>query len=307
MNSDILKNYCKEKLCLDLVGICDVNYYYDLENIIKNRIKNNYLTGMEESIIENRVNPKNILETAKSIIVIAFPYYIGEFEESNLSKYCISNDYHIVTKNIMQKICDFLSSKINNFEYKYYSDTGPLVDRYLAYLSGIGYFGINNNIITDKYGSYVFLGYIINNFNFEKDTPLNKTCLKCGKCIISCPSSSILGNFEMNPKRCLSYLTQKKEELTEEEKTLIKDNKKVFGCDICQEVCPHNKNIEKTSIKEFTENILTRLELEEISNISNKEFKRRYLDKAFSWRGKKIINRNLEIINGKISEGEQDE
>ena len=100
----------------------------------------------------------------------------------------------------------------------------------------------------------------------------------------------------MNPKLCLSYITQKKEELSEDEINVLKENKKVFGCDVCQDVCPHNKNISTTNIKEFYEDLMFNLDKDEINSISNKEFKRRYKEKAFSWRGKKIIQRNMEIL-----------
>lgn len=296
MNKEKLKEFCKD-LGLNCVGIAGVGPYNNLERIIKNKLSNGYYTGMEEPVIANRVNPKLIMENAKSIIVCAFPYYIGEYEDSNLSKYCYGKDYHIVAKEYLQKISDYLSNEINNFEYKIFVDNGPLVDRHLAYLSGVGYFGINNNIITDEYGSYIFIGYIVNNYEFYADEPLPKTCIKCNKCVKYCPGNAILGNYELNPKRCLSYITQKKEELTKEEETTIIENKKIFGCDICQDVCPHNKNINKTNIKEFIENLIVKLDYEEIDSISNKEFKRRYGDRAFSWRGKKIIKRNMEIIS----------
>ena len=295
MNKEKLKEYCRS-IGLDMVGIAGVGPYYDLEKIIKNKLSNGYFTGMEEEIIEKRINPKLTLDSAKSIIVCAFPYYSGEYENSNISKYCYGKDYHIVAREYLQNICDYISSKIDNFEYKIFVDNGPLVDRYLAYLSGIGYFGINNNIITDKYGSYVFIGYIISNFEFLQDKPLDKTCIKCNKCVKYCPGNAILGNYELNPKRCLSYMTQKKEELTNDEENIIQNNKNIFGCDICQDVCPHNINIPITYIKEFRENNIINLNYDEISEISNKEFKRRYWDRAFSWRGKKIIKRNMDII-----------
>lgn len=295
MNKEKLKEFCSS-IGLKCVGIAGVGPYYDLEKIIKQKLSNGYFTGMEEEIIEKRVNPRLIMENAKSIIVCAFPYYVDEVEESNLSKYCYGEDYHIVAKRYLQKICDFLEEKINNFEYKFFVDNGPLVDRYLAYQSGIGYFGINNNIITDEYGSYIFIGYIVNNYEFYVDDPLPKTCIKCNKCVKYCPGNAILGNFELNPRRCLSYITQKKDDLSEEEKNLIKENKMVFGCDICQEVCPHNKGISITNIEEFKTNLITKLDYNEINDISNKEFKRRYGNRAFSWRGKKIIQRNIEII-----------
>ena len=295
MNKEKLKEFCSS-IGLKCVGIAGVGPYYDLEKIIKQKLSNGYFTGMEEEIIEKRVNPRLIMENAKSIIVCAFPYYVDEVEESNLSKYCYGEDYHIVAKRYLQRICDFLEEKINNFEYKFFVDNGPLVDRYLAYQSGIGYFGINNNIITDEYGSYIFIGYIVNNYEFYVDDPLPKTCIKCNKCVKYCPGNAILGNFELNPRRCLSYITQKKDDLSEEEINLIKENKMVFGCDICQEVCPHNKGISITNIEEFKTNLITKLDYDEINDISNKEFKRRYGNRAFSWRGKKIIQRNIEII-----------
>lgn len=301
MNSNKLKEFCKS-IGLKCVGIAGVGPYNNLERKIKQRLANGYVTGMEEPIIENRIDPRKTMENVKSIIVCAFPYYNGESEKSNISKYCYGQDYHIVVKDILQKICDYLTEEIPNFEFKYFADNGPLVDRHLAYLSGVGYFGINNNIITDEYGSYVFIGYIMNNYEFTPDEPLPKTCIKCMKCVKYCPGNALLGNYGMNPKRCLSYITQKKGELTDEEVKLLKEEKKVFGCDICQDVCPHNKNIMITNINEFKENLITKLNYEEIDSISNKEFKRRYGNRAFSWRGRNIVKRNMDIIYEKSDE-----
>lgn len=298
MNSEELKLFCNS-IGIKTVGIAGVGPYENLKSIIKHRLSNGHITGMEEPVLEKRINPKETMENAKSIIVCAFPYYIGEKDNSNLSKYCYGKDYHIVVKKKLEQICNFISQEVNGFEYKIFVDNGPLVDRYLAYLSGVGYFGINNNIITDEYGSYVFIGYIINNYEFKIDEPLPKTCIKCGKCVEYCPGNAILGNFEMNPKRCLSYITQKKENLDEEEIRILTSSNKIFGCDICQEVCPHNKNKPITYINEFKDDIMTKLEYDDIDTMSNKEFKRKYGDRAFSWRGRKIIKRNMEIIKEK--------
>ena len=295
MNKEKLLRILRDKN-IDSVGIAPVDTYDSLKKILEEKINNNLITGMEEPDIEKRINPRLIMDDAKSIIVCAFPYYIGKLEDSNLSKYCYGKDYHIVVKDVLQEVCEEIKKDISDFKYKVFADNGPLVDRYLAYLSGIGYYGINNNIITDKYGSYVFIGYIVNNFEFEIDKPLDKTCCKCNKCVKYCPGNALEGNYKMDPKKCLSYLTQKKEELSKDEKEKIKNNKMVFGCDICQDVCPHNKNIEKTSIEDFKISLLGKLDEEEIEEISNKEFKRRYGNRAFSWRGRKIIKRNMDII-----------
>lgn len=103
----------------------------------------------------------------------------------------------------------------------------------------------------------------------------------------------------MDPKKCVSFITQKKEELTSEEIEKMKKNKSVFGCDVCQVVCPHNNDICESNIEEFTTNLITSLNEEEINSISNKEFKRRYKDRAFSWRGRNIIKRNMDIVKEK--------
>lgn len=295
MDKNKLKEFCKS-IGINCVGIAGIGPYYDLENIIKDRTKKDFITGMEEPSVDKRINPRVTMENAESIIVCAFPYFVEDVVDSNLSKYCYGKDYHIVVKEKLQQIADYIDSETEGFQYMIFADNGPLVDRYLASISGIGYYGINNNIITDEYGSFVFIGYIINNYYFEPDKKSEKSCVKCGKCITSCPGKAILGDFEMNPKKCLSYVTQKKEDLSEDEKIALKNNKKIFGCDICQDVCPHNISISKTNIKEFKEELIYNLKEEEINNISNKEFRRRYKEKAFSWRGKKIIQRNIEIL-----------
>ena len=282
---------------IDTVGIANVGPYDELKKILEDKVSKNLITGMEEPDIEKRINPKLIMEDASSIIVCAIPYYTGKEYESNISRYCYGLDYHLVIKEKLNEICEEIKSKDDKFKYEIFTDNGPLVDRYLAYLAGIGYYGINNNIITDKYGSYVFIGYIVNNYNLEVNESNDKTCLGCNKCVKYCPGNALEGNYQMDPKKCISYITQKKEELTDEEKRKMKKNKSLFGCDICQVVCPHNKDIEISKFKEFTNNLITNLNEEEINSISNKEFKRRYKERAFSWRGRNIIKRNMDIIN----------
>ena len=284
---------------LEAVGIAPVGPYYELKKLLEDKVNKGLVTGMEEPDIEKRINPKLIMEDAESIIVCAFPYHVEQNHESNISKYCYGLDYHSVIKEKLNDLCEEIKTIDENFKYKIFADNGPLVDRYLAHLAGIGYYGINNNIITDKYGSYVFIGYIVNNYDLEVDNPTNKTCIKCNKCVKYCPGNALEGNYKMDPKKCVSFITQKKEELTLEEVEKIKKNKSIFGCDICQQVCPHNKDICESKIEEFTTNLMTNLSEEEINSISNKEFKRRYKDRAFSWRGRNIIKRNMDILKEK--------
>jgi epoxyqueuosine reductase len=290
-----LKEVCSQ-LGIEFVGIAPIGPYIELKEIIERNISRGHVTSFEESEINKRVDPSLTMINVKSIIVCLFPYAVDYDENSNISNYTYSIDYHIVARKKLEQISEYLCKKIDNFEYKAFVDTGALPDRYLAHLAGLGYYGINSHIITDRFGSYVFIGYILTNYPFETDNPIDKTCIRCGTCVKKCPGNAILGDFTINPHRCISYLTQKKGDLTEEEISIIRKGNLVFGCDICQKVCPHNRRIQQTNIEEFKQNLIYKIDYCELLNISNKEFKKRYGDRAFSWRGKSILLRNFEYV-----------
>lgn len=291
-----LRDFC-ETLSIECVGVTDVGPYTELEKILNQRAEMGYITGMEEKEIEKRINPRATMENCESIIVCLFPYYIGEYEEGNLSKYTRSLDYHIVVKEKLEQIATYLSGEIKGFEFKSFVDSGPLVERYIAQRAGLGFWGINGNLINEKYGSYFFIGYIMTNYNFDIDKPNEGSCLKCMKCVENCPGKVLFGDFNLNPALCKSYLTQKKGELHSYEIDIINKNKMIFGCDVCQDVCPHNRGVKITPISEFKQGVLNSLYNIELQDISNKEFKRKHKDRAFSWRGKGIIERNIRYIS----------
>lgn len=290
---EILINYCKQ-LDIDQVGITDIGPYNDLKTLLLNRHHLN--TGFEEEDIEKRINPRLLMEDAKSIIVCLFPYYAG-IHRGNLSNYTYGKDYHLVTKDLLTNIGDYLSSQLDSFNYQVFADTGPLVDRYLAYKAGLGFYGINSHLINDRYGSYFFIGYIVNNHPFEADEPLDKRCYGCKSCVKTCPGQIILDNYDIDGRGCRSFLTQKKDPLTKPEINVIKKEEIIFGCDVCQRVCPHNRELSPTPLKVFTEDLIFNLDREDIEPLSNKAFKRTYGDRAFSWRGKKLLLRNMNLIN----------
>lgn len=301
-----MKEKLKEFCCsigIEYVGVAPPGPYHELEEIWKKRIEKCHYTGFEEQDFAKRVDARLTLKGAKSVVVCLFPYFAGRNSEANLSKSAFSLDYHIIVRSKLEQVGEFLKESIEGFEYKAFVDNGPLADRHMAYLAGLGFFGINGHIITDKYGSYVFIGYLITNYPFEYDKPLERNCVKCGLCVKRCPGGAIIGNFDINPLRCRSYITQKKGELSEQDVSILIKHHLVYGCDICQDVCPHNRRVEHTIIKEFKENIKESINYDELLEISNKEFMRRYGDRAFSWRGKKMLIRNFELINkSKVSD-----
>ena len=237
------------------------------------------------------------LFTPKSAIVCLFPYYVEHKDPSNLSRYTWATDYHLVINEYLKKLIEKLQIMNTDAQFSIHCDTSPLADRYMAYLAGLGFYGKNNCFISPKWGSYVMIGTILTTLELEPDTPLTQSCMGCNRCITAC-LGQCLGHDEFKFDTCKSYLTQKKGELTSEEEHIIAKTPLVFGCDVCQEVCPHNKDIPTTPIPEF-QSVEPYIDINELYSLTNKEFKAKYGHRAFSWRGKKILIRNQEIIESK--------
>ena len=237
------------------------------------------------------------LFTPKSAIVCLFPYYVEHKDPSNLSRYTWATDYHLVINEYLKKLIEKLQIMNTEAQFSIHCDTSPLADRYMAYLAGLGFYGKNNCFISPKWGSYVVIGTILTTLELEPDTPLTQSCMECNRCITAC-LGQCLGHDEFKFDTCKSYLTQKKGELTSEEEHIIAKTPLVFGCDVCQEVCPHNKDIPTTPIPEF-QSVEPYIDIDELDSLTNKEFKAKYGQRAFSWRGKKILMRNQEIIESK--------
>ena len=237
------------------------------------------------------------LFTPKSAIVCLFPYYVEHKDPSNLSRYTWATDYHLVINEYLKKLIEKLQIINTDAQFSIHCDTSPLADRYMAYLAGLGFYGKNNCFISPKWGSDVVIGTILTTLELEPDTPLTQSCMECNRCITAC-LGQCLGHDEFKFDTCKSYLTQKKGELTSEEEHIIAKTPLVFGCDVCQEVCPHNKDIPTTPIPEF-QSVEPYIDIDELDSLTNKEFKAKYGHRAFSWRGKKILMRNQEIIESK--------
>lgn len=229
---------------------------------------------------------------SKQSVVALFPYYV-KGEEGNLSLYARPTDYHLVAEEKLKQLALFLGS-LGAKETTVHVDKGTFDDRQAAFEAGLGFFGMNGMLINRDYGSFFFIGQIIHDLELDEDDRNDETCLECGRCERECPGGALLGGKVITAK-CLSEITQKRGELSEDEKSLIKSTGTCWGCDICQRVCPHNSGLETTAIPEFLEDRITHLVASDIRHLSNKEFKEKYGKYAFSWRGKNVLLRNLEI------------
>ena len=231
----------------------------------------------------------------RSAIVCLFPYHVAHEGPTNLSRYTWATDYHLVVTDYLQRLVNELKTNAPDALFSIHCDTSPLADRYMAYLAGLGFYGKNKCFINPTWGSYIVIGTVLTTLEFESNTPMADTCMGCNRCITSCLGQCLCGN-EFNYATCKSYLTQKKGDLTDDEQSIIKKSSLVFGCDVCQEVCPHNKDLPTTPIIEF-QSIEPYVDVDELESMTNKEFKAKYGYRAFSWRGKKILIRNQEYIS----------
>lgn len=238
-----------------------------------------------------RITKKYLLDRAGieggTAIMIAVPYLSEELaEKHNISAYCAVRDYHGYFAGLWKRILTLLAERFPENRFAGFADHSPIDERDAAAHAGIGIYGKNGMLITEKYSSYVFLGELITDAEIPCESHEIRECEGCMRCRRECPMSEI--------GQCLSALTQKKGEFTESEAEAVRKYGSVWGCDICQEVCPHTMRAMKdgtiyTNIEYFKEGVISVLDLHTLDSMSDEEF----LTRAFSWRGRNTIRRNL--------------
>ena len=225
----------------------------------------------------------------RSVIVFLIPYYTSQGE--NISRYAVSKDYHIYVKEVTDRLIERLTRLYPENSFAGFGDHSPIDERHAALIGGLGFLGKNNLLINEKYGSYVFIAEIICDVP-EGDIGASNPekisyCSSCGRCTLACPTGKLSGGGA-----CLSEITQRKGELTDSEIDLMIKNNTVWGCDVCQSVCPHNKSPISTPIQFFHSDKIDKLTLQILSDMTDDEFKQR----AYSWRKRETVKRNLEKV-----------
>lgn len=197
-----------------------------------------------ERHFEKRVDPRKLMPGAKSVISFLYNYCPSKTQNTDapkLAKYAFGEDYHFVLKRKLKSLLEDMRGEIGDFEGRCFVDSAPLMERDWAKHSGVGWVGKNTLIIHPKAGSYFFLAGLIVDLEFEYDGPINDYCGSCRKCIDACPTDAISDEgYLLDARKCISYLTiELREAIPEEFKGKMEDW--VFGCDICQDVCPWNR------------------------------------------------------------------
>jgi epoxyqueuosine reductase len=196
-----------------------------------------------ENHFDKRLDPRILVPGAKSVISLLYNYFPDKLQDEGLpkiSKYAYGEDYHVVVKDKMKILWDKLQSEWGDINGRCFVDSAPVLERAWARKSGLGWQGKNGNIIQKKVGSFFFLAEIILDVDIEDDSPTTDHCGSCKKCIEACPTEAIIAPAVVDGSRCISYFTiELKEALSSDIKAQWQDW--VFGCDICQDVCPWNR------------------------------------------------------------------
>ncbi|MEN3044043.1 MAG: tRNA epoxyqueuosine(34) reductase QueG [Candidatus Hydrothermales bacterium] len=242
-----LKEFIKEKLEEEKIYIygftdpcVDENDAFSLINWIKNKYHAKML--WMEKTLDKRIDVKKVYSDVKSILVVAVPYKKLYFEKFKIASYALHVDYHKFLYNKLKKIMEETKKNFKDIDYKIYVDTGPILERMFARKAGLGFIGKNTMLISFKKGSYLVLGIVLMNCYVESDREVKKNyCGNCQRCIEACPTKAIIKPFVLDSNKCISYHTvENKGEIPDEISKKL--NGWIFGCDICQEVCPWNRN-----------------------------------------------------------------
>lgn len=255
--------------------------------------------------------PREVLSTAKSVIVTAISYQVDISQVPNLkeemrgklSKFARGADYHRVLGEKLEELIEFINREVPQAETYKFVDTGPTVDRALARRAGIGWQGKNCSIIHPDYGSWIFIGGIITDLELEPDKPIENRCGDCRRCIEACPTGALEEPYILNSSQCLGYITLSKGYIEEEKRKKL--GTRLWGCDTCQEVCPCNQEVNSGNHTEFqVQTIKAYPKLSALLTLTDKEYQEKFGSTAMNWRGKRPIQRNAAVIMGNLKNHE---
>ena len=245
-----------------------------------------------------RARAERLCPSPTGVFVAAFPYYAGD-DPGNLSRYARGEDYHAAVVRRLEQVCARLRARWPEHIFRPSADSSPIPERAAALCAGLGVLGDNGLVLLDKWGSWIFLGTILTNLTgYPWPEPVHlRRCVHCGACAAACPGGALEADG-VRTDRCLSHLTQKTGELTPEEAALLSAHPLIWGCDVCQQVCPYNRAAPVTPLPEFRDDLVPALTLPDVAGQTRRQFLERYPGRAFTWRGPGPLQRNLELKDG---------
>lgn len=290
------------QLGFDLVGFAKVDLLENETEKLQRWLDKGYQASMGymEKNLHKRKDVKEILPNAKSVISLALNYYTpekhsNEKEYGKVSRYAWGKDYHLIIWQNLDELETSLKELEPELETLSYVDTGPVMDKAWAVHAGIGWMGKHTNVINPNIGSWFFIANIITNYNFDYSEMVTDHCGTCTACIDACPTNAIVNEYVVDANKCISFQTiENKVEIPNELKG--KFDNWVFGCDICQDVCPWNQKFSIiTSIREFYPQN-KELKYDEVMKLDNQAFKELFAESPIKRTKLKGLQRNAKFL-----------
>ncbi|HEX4014414.1 MAG TPA: tRNA epoxyqueuosine(34) reductase QueG [Candidatus Cybelea sp.] len=257
----------------------------------------------DEAYARRATDPSELQRGARSVICIALPYAVRAARSSEplrgrVSNYAWSADYHGRLRELLATVAAAIDAAAGASVTAIACDTKPLAERALAARAGLGWVGKHTNVIVPALGSYVFLGEIVTTLLLAPDEPLRKQCGSCRRCVDGCPTQALRGDYTIDANRCISDLTQRTGSIPVEMRGLIGDW--VWGCDICQSVCPPTREAGQTAGSQWEPlgEETAQPKLIELLHLRGSAFNKRYRPTAMGWRGGAVLRRNAAVALG---------
>ncbi|MHB1687740.1 MAG: tRNA epoxyqueuosine(34) reductase QueG [Ignavibacteriaceae bacterium] len=287
----------------DLVGFAKAEELKEEISHLEEWLESGYQAEMSYmgKNIEKRKNVSNIFEKAKSVISLGINYYhdekfSGDPANGKVSRYAWGKDYHPIIWEKLSQLENDLKEIDNRFESKSYVDTGPVTDKVWAVKSGLGWMGKHTNVISKEFGSWFFIATIITNYEFDYSMPIPDFCGTCAACLDACPTDAIVSSYIVDSNKCISFLTiENKKEISEEFKG--KFDNWIFGCDICQDVCPWNiKFSQETLSEDFLHPDNKEINLNKVLNMDDEDFKTKFYNSPIKRTKLSGLKRNANFL-----------
>lgn len=254
-----------------------------------------------EDHFEKRTDPQKLLKGSKTVISVLMNYYTDKVQEDPeapiLSKYAYGTDYHFVMKNKMKELYNYINQHFGPIEGRVFVDSAPVLDKAWAAKAGLGWIGKNSNLVNRKLGSFVFIGELLIDLELEyNQSPESDFCGSCSICVDSCPTRAILDNRTVDSNKCISFLTiENRNEIPAEFQGRLQN--RMFGCDICQDVCPWNKKALNHNTEELKPNArMLKMNKSDWEKLEKPEFNSLFRNSAVKRAGYDGLRRNIKFL-----------
>lgn len=260
-----------------------------------------------ENHFDKRLDPTKLVPGAKSVVSLVYNYFPAKDLTTNntikIAKYAYGEDYHTVVKDKLKEFMARIQEEIGNVDGRVFVDSAPVMERQWAAKSGIGWIGKNSLLLNKQMGSFFFLAELILDLELEPDSPAKDYCGTCTACIDACPTDAIVADGVIDSNKCISYLTI---ELKDSIPSEFKDNTDnwIFGCDVCQDVCPWNRFSKPHSEKRFEPNGWKGFSKQDWLELTDEIFQKNFGKSAITRTGFKGLKRNIEFILGSDTQSE---